>query len=227
MTLDDIKAQIDKANSIVVLAHEDPDGDAIGSSLAMYHALKSLDKDVDIIIPEFPKTFEFLPGTEEIQSEGKKEFNYDLAIALDCADTRRLKGYEEYFETAKSKISIDHHGSNTMYADYNYVDPVSPACAQILVVILNSMGKTIDKNIGTCILTGIVTDTGGFRYSGVSTETFEVASMILRLGVNLSDICRRVLQVKTKANFELTKIVTDRMEFFENRKNCIYIYNPR
>lgn len=218
MTLDSVKEEIEKAKDIVILTHEYPDGDAIGSSLAMYHALRQLGKNVDIVIPEVPRTFEFLPGVCDIKSEGKTDFVYDLGIALDCADTKRLKGYEEYYESAKVKISIDHHGTNTMYADHNYIDSVSPACAQILIVLLSSIGIEITKDIGTCILTGIITDTGGFRYKGVSTETFEIAAQLVRLGVSVSDISRKVLQVKTKAHFELTKLIMERMEFFENGK---------
>ena len=134
-----------------------------GSSLAMYHALCSLGKDVDIVIPSMPKTFEFLPGVDKIKQEGRKDFIYDLGISLDCTDIKRLKGFEEYYENAKVKISIDHHGTNTMFADYNFVEPTSPACAQVLLIVLDSLGVKMDKAIGTCALTGIVTDTGGFR----------------------------------------------------------------
>lgn len=218
MTLDSVREEIEKAKHIVILTHEYPDGDAIGCSLAMYHALCQLGKDVDVIIPEVPKNFEFLPGANKIKCEGKKDFTYDLGIALDCADTKRLKGYEEYYEEAKVKISIDHHGTNTMYADHNYIDSVSPACAQILIVLLSSIGIEITKDIGTCILTGIITDTGGFRYTGVSTETFEIAAQLVRIGVNIPEISRKVLQIKTKAHFELTKIIMERMEFFEEGK---------
>lgn len=189
-----------------------------GSSLAMYHALLGMGKDVDIVIPEFARTFNFLPGADKIKKEGRKDFTYDLGIALDCADTKRLKGYEDHYENAKVKISIDHHDSNMMYADFNYVDPVAPACAQILVVLLKSIGVEINKEIGECILTGLITDTGGFRYEGVTTETFEIVAGLLRLGINISDICRKVLQVKTKTHFELTKLTMDRMEFFEDGK---------
>lgn len=184
----------------------------------MYNALIQMGKKVDVIIPSFPKTFLFLPNADKIKSEADKNFSYDLGIALDCTDTKRLKGYEDYYENAKVKISIDHHGSNTMFADYNYVDPVSPACAQILVIVLANLSVKINKEIGECIMTGIVTDTGGFMYQGVTTETLEIAANMLRLGVNLSNICKRTLQTKTKANFELTKVTMDRMEFFENGK---------
>ena len=216
MTLDNIKEEIEKASSIVILTHENPDGDAIGSSLAMYNALKNIDKDVDVIIPEYSNTFAFLPGAEEIKKETERK--YDLAIAVDAADEKRLNGWYKYFEEAKTTISIDHHGSNKMFADINYVDPVSPACAQILVVILQFLDIKITKDIGTCLLTGIITDTGGFKYSGVNVETFEFAAWLLRIGVNVSDIYKRVLQVKTKPNFELSKLTTERLEFFEDGK---------
>ena len=216
MTLDNIKEEIEKAKKIVILTHENPDGDAIGSSLAMYEALKSIGKDVDVIIPEYSKTFAFLPNADEIKEYSNE--TYDLAIAVDCAEIKRLNGWSNYFEDAKTTISIDHHGSNKMFADYNYVDPVAPACAQILVVILQFLEIEITKKIGTCLLTGIITDTGGFKYSGVNTETFEFAAWLLRIGVNVSDIYKRVLQVKTKPNFELSRLVINRLEFLENGK---------
>ncbi len=215
MTLDNIKEEIEKAENIVILTHESPDGDAVGSSLAMYQALKQLGKNVDLVIPEHPKTFDFLPCADQIKKEGK-DTNYDLAIALDCADTKRLDGFENWYHEAKVKVSIDHHGSNTMFADYNYVDPAAPACSQILIIVLTSIGVEINKNIGECLLAGIITDTGGFKYEGVTTETFEFVASLLRIGVNVSEIYKKVLQVKTRAHFELTKIVMDRMEFFEN-----------
>ena len=217
MTLDDIKREIEVAQTIIIEVHETPDGDAIGSGLAMYLALKSIGKDVDLVIPTYPKSYNFLPGADEIKSEGR-DIKYDLGIALDCTDTKRLKGYEPYFENAKTTISIDHHGSNKMFADYNYVDPVSPACAQILIVVLKKLEIEINKEIGTCILAGIITDTGGFKYEGVTTETFEFVADLLRKGVNVSETYKRVLQVKTKANFLLTRKIMDRIEFLEDGK---------
>ena len=218
MSLDNIKEEIVKAKTVVILTHESPDGDAIGSSLAMYQALKQLGKDVDVVIPEHPRTFDFLPCANEIKKAGREDIQYDLGIALDCTDTNRLEGFEPWYDTAKTKISIDHHGTNAMFADYNYVDPVAPACAQILIVVLTSIGININKDIGTCILAGIITDTGGFKYEGVTTETFEFTANLLRLGVNVSEVYKKVLQVKTIANFELTKLAVNRMEFFENGK---------
>lgn len=217
MTLDDIIEEIDKAKNIVIVTHEIPDGDAVGSSLALYAGLKQLGKDVDVVIPEYSKTFEFLPNSSEIKKEGRNE-TYDLAIALDCGDIKRLNGFANYFEDANTKISIDHHGSNTMFADYNFVNPTAPACAQILITVLEEMGIIINKEIGTCLLTGIITDTGGFKYKGVTAETFEFVAELLNKGVNVSDVYKKVLQTISKKRFELMQIAINRLEFFEGGK---------
>ena len=217
MTLDNILEEINKAENIVILTHENPDGDAVGSSLAMYHALKNYDKNVEIIIPEYSRTFNFLPGANEIKKEGSIE-EFDLAISLDCASTKMLNGFAKYFENAKTRVVIDHHGTNDMYGDFNFVNPDAPACAQILIVILNYFNMEITKEIGTCILAGIITDTGGFKYPGVTAETFEFVAWLLNKGINVSSVYRRVLQVRSKGNFELHRIASNRLEFLEGGK---------
>ena len=216
MTLDNILEEIKNAEKIVILTHETPDGDAIGSTLAMKNALKTIGKDSDLIIPEYSSCFKFLPGSSEIKEQSDVQ-KYDLAIALDCSDPKILKGNETYFEKAKRKIVIDHHGSNKMYGDINFVNPATPACCQILIGMFDYFNIEITKEIGTCIIAGIITDTGGFNYN-VTPETFDFAAMLLRKGVNISEVYRKVLQTKTRANFELQKIVGDRLEFLENGK---------
>ena len=216
-TLDNILEEINNAESIVILTHENPDGDAIGTGLALYNALKEYGKNPDIIIPEYPRTFSFLPGADEIKKSSDIE-KYDLAISVDCATIKMLNGFANYFENAKVKVSIDHHSTNTMFGDLNYVSPDAPACAQILLVVLNYFKIEITKDIGTCILTGIITDTGGFKYSSVTAETFEFVAWLLNKGINVSKIYRKVLQVKTKANFELTRMAMERLEFLEDGK---------
>jgi phosphoesterase recJ domain protein len=217
MTLEHILEEIKKAKKIVILTHENPDGDAIGSSLGMYIALREMGKEPDIIIPELPRVYNFLPEIENVKKEGQKE-PYDLAIALDCATIKMLNGWANYFEDAKVKVTIDHHGTNTMYGDYNYVNPDAPACAQTLISIIQYFGVEINKKIGTCLLTGIITDTGGFQYQSTTPETFEFAAELLQTGVNVSDIYKRVMNTMTKANFELRKRAIERMEFFKEGK---------
>ncbi len=216
MTLDEILKEMKDAEKIVILTHESPDGDAIGSSLAVKLMLEELGKSADVIIPEYSRLFNFLPAIDQVKEKSDIK-NYDLAISVDCTGVKRLAG-KEYFENAKRTIVIDHHGSNNMFGDLNYVNPVSPACCEILAGMFEYFKIDITKKIGTCIMTGIITDTGGFRHSGINPETFEFTAELIRKGVNIPDIYKRTLRTVTKANFLLTKKVMDRMEILEDGK---------
>ena len=225
MTLDEILVEIEHAEKIVIMAHETPDGDAIGSMLSMYLALKKMGKEADVIVKEFPRTFAFLPGANKVKTSSDIE-KYDLAISLDCTDLKRLVG-REYFEKAKKTIVIDHHSTNTMFGDLNFVNPVSPACCEILAGMFEYFDIEIDAEIGSCILTGIITDTGGFKYSSVTSETFEFTAELLRKGVNVSDIYQRVLETRTKSNFELLRRATNRLELLEEGKVAFTYINKK
>lgn len=217
-TLDKILEEINNAESIVILTHEHPDGDAVGTSLALYNALKKYGKEkLDLIIPECPNTFKFLPNANDIKKSSDVS-HYDLAITIDCANFKMLNGWSSYFENADTTVVIDHHGTNTMYGDYNFVNPDAPACAEVMIVALNHFNMDINKEIGTCLLAGIITDTGGLKYQGVTAETFEFVAKLLKKGVNVSDTYRKVLQVKTKSAFELSRLANNRLEFLENGK---------
>ena len=220
MTLDDILVELKNAKTIVILTHESPDGDAISSSLSVMHALAQFGKNADVVIPEHAKDFDFLPGADQILNSGKEE-QYDLAISVDCTDLKRLAGGKEYFETAKKTVEIDHHSVNAMFADYNYVDPVSPSCCQVLIGMFEYYGVEITKEIANCILTGMITDTGGFQWGGVTPETFEFAAELIRKGAKIKEICRKALRNKTKAHCKLERLVYDRLEFYEDDKIAI------
>lgn len=217
MTLDNILEEIKKAQTIVILTHESPDGDAVSSSLSVMNVLLGLGKTVNVVIPEYPKNFDFLPGADKILQKGEID-NYDLAISVDCTDLKRLVGAKEYFETAKTTIEIDHHSVNAMFADYNYVDPAAPSCCQVLIAMFEYYGVEITKDIATCILTGIITDTGGFQWGGVTPETFEFAAELIRKGAKIKEICRIALRKKSKVHCELEKLIFNRLEYFEDGK---------
>ena len=218
MTLDNILEEINKAEKFLILSHENPDGDAIGSSLSMTWALKNMGKDVDIVIKEVPKTYSFLPGIEFVKNK-PEDIEYDVAIAVDCADIKRINNiYIDAYENAKVKIQFDHHTKNTMFADYNFVNPVSPACCQILSTVFDYMKIEKTKEIITCLLTGIITDTGGFRNTSVTTDSFEFASYALSQGINVSKVYTQSLMLITKEKSEVQKLAMQRMEFFVDGK---------
>lgn len=220
--LDNIIEVIERAQKIGIFTHISPDGDAIGSSLGLYLGLKQLKKDVEVIADECSRCFHFLPNRGDIQKEGTG--NYDLVITLDCATKARLYDPCEWFDQSNFTICIDHHISNTYYASMNYVEGNSPAACKTLIKVLRRLNIVINKEIGTCLMAGIITDSGGFRYGTVDDETFEFAAQMLDVGVNISDIYYRTFDVQTKAQFELSSIATSRLKFYnKNRVAVTYV----
>jgi phosphoesterase RecJ-like protein len=219
MTLDEILKEINNAETFVITAHENPDGDAIGSCLAFATVLKNMGKEkIDVLLKEYPAIFNTLPNVDLIKTEASQE-KYDMAIVLDCPDIKRVSSiYQKYFENAKATVEIDHHLKNDMFADYNVVNPAAPACCEILVSSFEYMKIGITKEVAICLLTGIITDTGGFRFNSVTPETFEFAAWALSKGVNVSKIYKDSMMTKTKSQFEAEKLATDRLEFFNNEK---------
>lgn len=217
--LDNIIKVINNSKRVGIFTHEAPDGDAIGSSLALYMGLKQLKKDVDVIAGEYSNSFKFLSGLENIKKEGNGK--YDVCIALDCADKGRLYDLNGSYEMADKTISIDHHASNTFYATYNYVEEKSPATCKTLIKVLKRLGINFTFEIGEALMAGIITDSGGFRYETVDDETFEFAAQMLDLGVNISKIYLTTFEVQTKPQFELTSIATSRLKFLNNGKIAI------
>lgn len=217
--LDSIIEIIHRANKIGIFTHVSPDGDAIGSSMGLYLGLKQLKKQVDVIADEYSRCFQFLPYLNDIKSRSYEQ--YDLVVALDCATKGRLFDPGECFFDASVSVAIDHHTSNTYFAKYNYVEENSPATCKTLVKILKRLGVSITKEIGECLMAGIITDSGGFRYNTVDDETFEFAAQMLDLGVDISNIYYRTFDVKTKAQFQLSSIATSRLNFYSKDRIAV------
>lgn len=218
MTLDEILVEIKNAQNIVIMAHEAPDGDAIGSSLAMALALKNMEKNVTILMKDFPENFSYLEGRDLIKECSEIEV-YDMAIVLDCPNIKRVNSeFISYFENAKVKVQFDHHNKNDMFADYNVVNHVAPAASQILVSSFEYLGIEITKQIGECLLTGIITDTNGFRNSNVTIESFDYAAWCLEKGINLPKVYKLSMLTMTKTKFEAQRLAMNRLEFYEDEK---------
>ena len=207
---------INKANNIAIVTHESPDGDAIGSSTAVYLLLKQLNKKADLIIKEYANIFNVISVLNESIRE-PRNLIYDLVIVVDSANAERLNEID-IVKSAKYIINIDHHISNNLFGTYNIVEGNSPACCQVLIKLFKNLKIKIDKEIATSLLVGIITDTNGFRNQSTNKETFMAVADILDLGINLSNIYRKVLSTNTLSQFKLKKIADNRLEFFENGK---------
>ncbi len=217
--LNHIVEVINKANTIGIFTHVSPDGDAIGSSLALMLGLKQIKKDVEVTTDEFSKCFNFLTGVDEIRNELNK--SYDVTIALDCASLNRLYDPKGVYSKGGVRLSIDHHGSNTYFGEYNYVEASSSAVCMTLVKIFKRLNISITREIGECLMAGIITDSGGFRYNTVNDEVFEFAAQMYELGINISDIYFRTFDAKTRPQFELSSIATSRLKFYSNDRIAV------
>ena len=221
-SFENIAKVLKKGKSCLIFTHIVMDGDAIGSAAALCLAMRKEGIDAYVVTEdELAKNLSFLGKDLCIDvAEAEKMFSdgHDISVCVDCSEESRFPKRAALFNNGAVKVCIDHHKTADAICDYNYVDPVSPACAQILVKVLPYWDIEITKEIGTCLLTGIITDTGGFKYSGVTSETFEFAAWLLQKGVNVSNVYRNVLQTVTRSSFELNRIAMNRLEFYEDGK---------
>ena len=212
--MNNIISEIKKSNNIVLLCHNNPDGDAVGSTLAMYHILKKIGKEVDLVIDKVPSKFNFIEGYENIQTSSDKK--YDVAIILDTASIERLNNPNNIIENISRKIIIDHHASNTYYGDVNFVDS-RPACCEVVYNIAKEMNIEIDEKIATALCSGLLTDTGGLSHPDVKSSTYEVAAALSKI-VDIPSIHKKVLGTIAKGQFELNKIGVQNLEFYKDER---------
>lgn len=180
----------------LIIGHQFPDGDAIGSVLGMGLMLKRAGYEVQASWPEpfeMPEKYSFLPGAELLARPRDLRDGAMLTLALDCANEGRL---EELKERAFGGplINIDHHPDNTLFGTVNIVDPASSAASQIVCAEAPALGLTIDEKSATCLYTGIVTDTGRFQFSNTTRETLRIAGDLIELGVQPHYIFQNVYQ---------------------------------
>lgn len=204
---------IKKNDNFVVLTHTNPDGDAIGSSLGMYHILKKLNKNVDVIINDVPKKFSYLNGYNDIKNSTNK--NYDYAIIVDTATKERINT-EDVLNNVNNIVNIDHHISNKKYGDINYIEDY-PACAEIIYNIFKELNIELDKNIGEALANGIITDTGGLSHADVTNFTYKTIYELSNY-INMPKIYKNTLYTVTKAEFELKKIAINNLSFYKDNK---------
>jgi len=193
------KALLRKSSRIAIVTHWSPDGDAMGSSLGLYHYLKTLGKKVKVIVPNaYPDFLNWLPGNNTVmnfQADDKKvtrELNAaDLIFTLDFNSYKRLEKLGEVLaHTQAPKVLIDHHQQPDDYAGYYFHDVKACSTSELIFDWIVGMGgaKTIDKKIAACLYTGIMTDTGSFRYPCVNSKTHQILSELLKTGIKPSDI---------------------------------------
>jgi len=214
-TFSEIGKAIADHNSFAVVSHVRPDGDAIGSVLALGHALEQLGKSVRYLNNDgCPKSLEFLPGSEKVEISGEVGvLDVEVAITLDtAAHVRTGEGSLEAIKNAKLLINIDHHISNPGYGDLSYVDPNSPATGQIIYELLISLGLPVSRISRDSIYVAVSTDTGSFQYPGTTQRTYEMAADLVGRGLNVGKINQLIYDNQPYRRVELMRALLNTLD---------------
>ena len=186
--------EIKKSNKILLTLHPSPDGDSIGSNLALYHALSKMGKKVTILggDSDFPKNFLNIPGKEKIIPKNFFQIDtqeFDLFIMADISSPKQVsKQGEVVIPKNLRTVVIDHHASNLSFADVNIIDPNSPATCQLVYELFKENNIKITKNIAACLFIGLYTDTGGFKYLNTTHKTFLAAAELSKIYPSFNDL---------------------------------------
>jgi phosphoesterase RecJ-like protein len=210
-----IAETIRKSYSIVILTHVRPDGDAIGSQLALTLSLAALGKQVETWNEDgLPDAFRFLKQSELVVKPPPEPRTFDLVIALDTATRDRLGTSLLAIQHAASWINIDHHASNPSFGDLNYLDITAPATGQIVFELIAKQGYPMTQQIAEALFVAISTDTGSFRYANTTAHTFEVAAELIRLGVDVAHISQHLYESQPKRRVLLLRDLLQNAHFF-------------
>lgn len=189
LMMNDIKEIFNLINSsqnICIAGHKAPDGDCIGSVMALYDFLKPLNKNLTICIDGIiPYNYRAFVDADIIAKEYNNE-EFDLLFILDCSDAERLGKFKNVFINAKKSVCIDHHKTNNSYADINIIDSTMSSTGELLYDVLNTSGKKLSKQAATCIYVAILTDTGKFSYSNTTGDTHRKTAELIDLGVDIA-----------------------------------------
>lgn len=213
-----------QVNTVAIGGHVRPDGDCVGSTLGLYQYIKKCFPNihVDVYLEDIPESFKsMIPVSEEILHEIDSKKIYDLFVALDCGDAGRLGFSAPLFENAKATVCIDHHVSNTSFADENYIVPDASSTSELVYNLLDK--EKITTEIAECLYLGIVHDTGVFQYSCTSPETMEAAADLMRKGIRSNEIIDKTFYEKTYAqNQILGRALLESFLFMDGK--CIVSY---
>lgn len=232
-----LRQYLEESETIVITCHVSPDGDAVGSSLAMYHVLLSLGKNVKVVTPDMiPQNLTFLPGAKEILPYTRYEqfvsqlFNSaDLVLCLDFNAPYRVDRMSEVLVSSPArKVLIDHHIDPADFTDLVISYPeMSSTCLLVFRVLCRlELFSKIDKHAAECIYTGMMTDTGNFTYNSADPDIYTIIAELLKKGVNKDDIYQRVCNTFSESRIKLNGYATSqKMQIFPEHKAALITLN--
>jgi phosphoesterase RecJ-like protein len=213
-----IERAIKSARTAIIAAHVDPDGDTIGSAIAMGMILEKLGVVPTIYSPDgVPNIYRFLPWTERVKNEIPYMVRFDLGFTMDASDITRVGEKFNLREVVSKTINIDHHPDNSLFGDINYVEKSSSVAEQVYK-LCQYLKIKIDKKLAECLYTAMITDTGNFRYENTTISTFLIAADLLRAGVSTHEITTRIYDTKSIPSLRICARSLSQLEFSADHK---------
>jgi phosphoesterase RecJ-like protein len=217
--MEEIIALLRKSETLLVTSHANPDGDAIGALLAMGLALKGLNKRVTLYNESpIPAVYRFLPSVDAICGDVPAGQRFDAAVVLDCGDMARIGERFTLLKEIPRVVNIDHHLTNTGFGHYRIIDPGACASTEIVFRLLKRMEIPIDSDIATSIYTGILTDTGSFRFANTNAAAFDICAEMVERGVTPHEVARHVYGTYSLGRIKLLNMALDSLEISVNGK---------
>ena len=214
--LDKFIKMVDEADTIAIASHVNPDGDNLGSSLALRRSLEIYGKDVEVIaIDQIDDYLKFLPELDQYKEATRDK--YDLFIIVDCSEFDRIGHATEIARRSDKTIVMDHHVGGKINCDLNMIYDTSPATCEIVYEVIDRLNLPMDETIGTLLFTGLCTDTGRFMYSNVSEYTFRAAGSLITSGVDYEYIYRNLYHSQPVSVMQFHNEIISKAEFFDKK----------
>lgn len=208
--------------SFYLISHMLPDGDSVGSLLAMGEALQKMGKEVRLFAPgNIPFKYRYLNNSVSVEHEVIDNDPDITMIVLDSSDVDRLGDFKDMVLKSKTIINIDHHVTNQHFGTLNLVDPEAAATGEIIYNLLEELQVTLNKSIAESLYVAISTDTGSFKYENTTAKTHRVVSSLLEYDLNPGAISQRIFDVRSLPFFILLKEALSSIELYEGRKIAV------
>ncbi|MDD2189537.1 MAG: bifunctional oligoribonuclease/PAP phosphatase NrnA [Eubacteriales bacterium] len=219
--LKQIAQKLKEAETVLMYPHVVMDGDTLGSSIALCIALRKLGKKAYILIEDKIPAYLFFLEKDYCTYDQQIIDAPDVSIAIDCSDIERFLERKEKFLTGKVSISIDHHMTTKLFADFNYIDENAAATSEIILDLIKLLDVEIDIEIAESIYTAIVTDTGNFQYTNTTKHTHLITAELFDIGINLEKISVEIYQNIRLEQLKIASVVFDNMAMLYNGKGNI------
>ena len=221
--LDGVIEAIRTAKSIALVCHVSPDGDTVGSALALRLGLLSMGKDVALFCQhKIPDVLGFLPGAGEFRLPESADEPFDLLLCVDVSDEKRMGTCSALMAHAKATAQVDHHGTNTNYCQANCVDGASPANCLIIYELLQRLGCAITADVALCLAVGLSTDTGHLTYNSTTPEAYRVMGELVEAGAPIAEAYRRLYRERPPRQVALLAKALESLTFhYEGRITSI------